>query len=301
LKPSRSRGLAGWTAVVASTSFATFWAYWGAIECFHEGWYFREWYRNLGLAFVQYLPWMFVPMAAGLVALWRRSFGVVLHVGLAGAAMAFFGVGQTAGSVLIALPLLGLAALYAFGSAEPVRRARLLLVAVPILTAIVAGARPGWRAISRPAEVDLTAQRITANGVDLIWAPAGPGWPDRGLSWAEATQRCDRLTDDGSMLASTPQGIWRLPTVEEAVRSQIYRGRNAGGAWDTATRQANYRVQPDKDAPLWNRYSQVIYWWTADDAGPDRAYRIVYNGLVNPVPKKFGPLYLACRCVRSAP
>ena len=44
---------------------------WGSTENFHEGWYYREWYRSVGLALVQYMPWTFLPMGAALAALWR--------------------------------------------------------------------------------------------------------------------------------------------------------------------------------------------------------------------------------------
>ena len=79
----------------------------------------------------------------------------------------------------------------------------------------------------------------------------------------------------------------------------IWRGRNAGGEWDAATHEARYREMPDKEAPLWNPYSMVIYWWTSDEADASRAYIVVYNGRVNSVLKKAGPAYMACRCVRS--
>jgi len=38
---------------------------------------------------------------------------------------------------------------------------------------------------------------------------------------------------------------------------------NAGGEWDEASHQATYRAWPDKESPLWNPHSQIIYWWTA--------------------------------------
>jgi hypothetical protein len=67
------RNIVGWIAVTISTGLAALWAFWGSIENFHEGWYFREWWRNVGLALIQYLPWMFIPMLAALAAMWRPS------------------------------------------------------------------------------------------------------------------------------------------------------------------------------------------------------------------------------------
>jgi hypothetical protein len=56
---------------------------------------------------------------------------------------------------------------------------------------------------------------------------------------------------------------------------------------------------PDKEAPLWHPYSPVIYWWTADDVQPDRAYRVAYNGVVQAFPKQTRRGYFAARCVRT--
>lgn len=299
--PSRSRGVVGWVAAATSTAFSCLWAFWGSIENFHEGWFYRQWWRNVALAFVQYLPWMFVPMVAALIALWRRAAGVASHVLLACLAFWLFGVGRSAGVLLIALPMLALAIGYAYGRPVPVEWARRMLVGLPLVTAVASGAYPGWRVLTRPAAVDLSAHRLTGNGVDLVWAPSGPGWPNGGVSWFEAKRLCAALSADGLSLSAAPANIWRLPTVDEAVRSQIWRGQNAGGHWDPATRNASYRVLPDKDAPLWNRYSQVIYWWTADEADAGHAYRVVYNGMVNALPKGIRPGDLACRCVREAP
>jgi hypothetical protein len=60
-----------------------------------------------------------------------------------------------------------------------------------------------------------------------------------------------------------------------------------------------YDVTPDKEAPLWNRYSRVIYWWTADEVAPDRAYRISYNGGVHVSVKQTKRGYFAARCVKD--
>ena len=50
-------------------------------------------------------------------------------------------------------------------------------------------------------------------------APGGPGWPQEGVNWHEAVQTCQMLNQDGKSIGSEPQNIWRLPTVDEAVRS----------------------------------------------------------------------------------
>jgi hypothetical protein len=146
---------------------------------------------------------------------------------------------------------------------------------------------------------DRSARRVAGNGVDLIWAPEGPGWPANGLTWEEAKRRCRHLTEDGLSLAQTPQDIWRLPTLEEAVRSMHRHGRTSGGSWDSARARASYQRTPDKESPLWNIHSQVIYWWTATEANEGEAYIIVYDGQVWPRPKGARWGYLGFRAVRD--
>src|SRR6185503_11339133 len=126
-------------------------------------------------------------------------------------------------------PLLALAGAYAYGRPTPRRWAVRLLVAVPLVTALGSGAYPAWRVATRPDDVDAAMRRIAGNGVDLVWAPEGPGWDTMGFDWFEAKRRCEYLTTDGRELAPVPQQVWRLPTVDEAVRSMVYRGQHAGG------------------------------------------------------------------------
>ena len=295
----RVQAIAGWTAVAVSTMLASVWAFWGAIENFHEGWFYREWWRNVALACTQYLPWMLLPVVAGLLALWHRWIGITVYLTLAAWLFWLFGL-RSAGGTLLGLPVVVVGMLYWFGAVPGIAWARRLLVGIPVLTALCAGAYPGYRAMTRPTVVDPSMRRVQGNGVDLVWAPSGPGWDDTGFSWFEAQRRCRQLSPDGQSVAPLDSGSWRLPTVDEIVRSLTWRGQNAGGTWDTTTRGASYRTTPDKEPPLWNQYSRVIYWWAADDVSADRAYRVVYNGQVHVVPKRWGPAYMACRCVRGA-
>jgi len=86
--------------------------------------------------------------------------------------------------------------------------------------------------------------------------------------------------------------------VDEAVRSMARHGQNSAGVWDAETAQASYAVTPDKESPLWNVHSQVIYWWTDTELENGRAYIIVYDGRVWPRAKDYGPAYLGFRCVK---
>ena len=159
------RQAVGWLAVVLSTFIACFWAFWGIVENFHEGWFHESFFFNVGLMFVQYLSPMIIFVSA---------------------------------------------------------------------------------------------------------------------------------------LSDIPQNAWRLPTVEEAVRSMSRHGVNSGGTWNEQTRTATYRVRPDKESPLWNVRSQVIYWWTATEVDGERAYIVVYDGKVWQRRKRFAPATLGYRCVKPA-
>ena len=155
--------------------------------------------------------------------------------------------------------------------------------------------RPG---ISTIDDGYLGVREVGGNGVDLVWAPAGPGWPGSGTDWNEAGEVCQFLSADGLTLANSPQNFWRLPTVDEAVRSMTRQGENSGGVWDGEEEAAAYEITPDKESPLWNIHSQVIYWWTATEIDEEHAYIIVYDGKVWPRSKEFGPAYLGFRCVK---
>ncbi|MFN2151362.1 MAG: hypothetical protein ACK2T5_07195, partial [Anaerolineales bacterium] len=59
----KSINIVGWIAVSISTLVTCFWAFWGIVENFHEGWYAESLLANLGLMFVQYLSPMLIFMA----------------------------------------------------------------------------------------------------------------------------------------------------------------------------------------------------------------------------------------------
>ena len=67
---------------------------------------------------------------------------------------------------------------------------------------------------------------------------------------------------------------------------------------DGENAKASYDMPPDKESPLWNVHSQVIYWWTGTQVNEEKAYIIVYTGEVWPRPKQYAPAYLGFRCVK---
>jgi len=99
----------------------------------------------------------------------------------------------------------------------------------------------------------------------------------------------------------TEQNIWRLPTVEEAVSSMMLHGENVGGVWNAEEETAVYELKPDKESPLWDVNSQIIYYWTDDITIQDtsEAYIIVYDGGVYGRTKTAQYGYLSFRAVKA--
>jgi hypothetical protein len=281
-----------------STIITCIWAFWGIVENFHEGWYHESLFANLVLMLVQYLSPMLIFTGVTLVSLYYPKIGACLHIFLALLAVWFFNAFSNAATFLIISPLIGLGVLYWFGRPQPRKLAVSLVVGIPLLTLIISGIEPVIRVSNRIDDVNLQICLVHGNGVELVWAPDGPGWPRTGTSWDEAQQACQHLNEDGLTLSTNPQYIWRLPTMDEAVRSMARHGQNSGGVWNKETANATYHTTPDKESPLWNIYSQVIYWWTATEVNEEHAYIIVYDGQVWLRDKQFSLAYLGYRCVK---
>jgi hypothetical protein len=293
------RQVAGWIAVGLSTLIACFWAVWGTIENFHEGWFHNSLLLNIGLMFLQYLSPMIIFLSLTLLAITFPRIGGTAYalVGIT-LALVLFGWDDRVAMQLVIVPMLLLGILYWHGRPQPRRRAYWIAVGLPMLTLLVCGVEPVVRVAGRVNDNNFEARVVEGNGVRFIWAPDGIGWPRAGVTWDEALRRCRHLSEDGRTLAEVPQNVWRLPTVEEAVRSMSRHGINSGGSWDAQARTASYQIRPDKESPLWNVHSQVIYWWTATEINDEQAFMIVYDGKVWPRRKRFAPDYLAYRCVK---
>lgn len=298
----------GWAAVGVSLVIACVWAYWGIIENFHEGWYAKSLFGNLAMS-ISFLAPMLITMALASGAIrFPRSFGL-LHV-LIGAAVilwwvyergsltwAFFLDIVTLSGVLIVL----LGAMYYFGRPTPRKWAFLVLLAPPLIIVIAGSVEPAWRIAHRVEDGIRTARIIDGNGVRLLWAPEGPGWPQRGCDWHEARRQCRYLSEDGLTLEKDPHDFWRLPTTAELVASLTRAGSNAGGTWDPVASRADYRIRPDKESPVWIPTSQIIYFWSADEVDSEFARFVAANGYVGKRPKSLGMGSHAFRAVRAAP
>lgn len=299
MKRFDKRQVAGWSAVSLSILITCFWAFWGIVENFHEGWYYESLLSNLGLMFAQYLSPMLIFLSVTLISIYWPRIGGSLHVVVALLAIWFFQAYSNAATFLIILPMIGIGVLYWIARLKPRKVAASLAVGLPVLTLIIAGIGPIVRVSQRLDDGNLQARLVQGNGIAAIWAPDGPGWPHEGGNWYAAQQTCQYLGEDGLTLAHTPQDIWRLPSVDEVVRSMTRHGQNSAGEWNGKTATATYEITPDKESPLWNIHSQVIYWWTATEIDNENAYMIAYDGHVWSRSKNFGPAYLGFRCVRK--
>jgi hypothetical protein len=286
----------GWLAVGIAAILSSLWAFIGAYESFHEGWYFDSLAENLVLT-AKYLglPLIFIGLAAAALRLPRVGailcplFGIGFWVwALATRKSPSFNFALV--FVFMTLPLTILGILFWLGRPRPSRRAYAITILLPVLVAAVFAAEPVTRIARRIDDGNRGMRIVQGNGLKLIWAPQGPGWPNpdphdtlwitewRGPTWEEAQRVSRYLSADGMSVASTPQNIWRLPTIEEAVRSMTRHGQNCSGAWDSVNSRASYSMKPDKESPLWNSHSVIIYLWTSSEYNSGRAFSIDFNG-----------------------
>ena len=249
--------------------------------------------------FAQYLSPAILFVVLGLVSQRVPRVGGALHAALAVGVMAY--VRTPAAAMWVALPLAVMSLVYWIGRSPGGRLPVFLVGVLPVLVGLAAGAGPAVRVAQRVDDGRRDARLIVGNGVALLWAPAGPGWPATGASWSEAARHCASLSDDGTTEtpASSAASPWRIPTADEVVRSMVHHGQNAGGTWNATDARAQYRDPPDKESPLWNPHSQVVYWWTSTDVDATRALSVTYDGNVRPRPKRVGYGYLGFRCVRA--
>ena len=303
------KNILGWVAIGFSLAISSLWAFWGIVENFHEGWHAPSLGTNL-LGMLRYLLPMFIFMALSLYAIRSPIGGGILYVGM-GVIASFLVIGYWSpwkyglGAALSWLPFTVLpiivGVLYFFGRLKPRKIAYALALGLPLLVVIGFGLGPAIKVAGRVDDGFRGARLVEGNGVRLIWAPEGPGWPRKSASWEDAKKICRYLTEDDKSLASTLQDIWRLPTVDEAVRSMARHGKNCSGVWNPETGRAKYKITPDKETPLWNPKSRIIYWWTATEKDEDTVYSIIYNGRVWPIAKDWRIGSRSFRAVKDPP
>ena len=314
----RRETILGWTALGASTIYAAVWAFWGAYESFHEGWYFQSLVSNLVLTFKYFgLALIFVALTVICIRLPRVGGGLYQVFGLGFNIWIFMtrkvlSPGVVLGFLPMTLPPLVFGILFWKGRVIPAKLAYKISLLLPLAMAVGTGIEPVVRIAGRVDDGNRGERTVLGNEVRLVWAPEGPGWPNpdpedkiwitewRGPNWEEAERLCRHLTPDGKSVASTPQNIWRLPTVEEVVRSMTRHGNNCRGVWDPVHARASYAIKPDKESPLWNPYSVIIYWWTSSQQSSTRAYCVDFNGNIYSRKKSSDMGSQAFRAVKNA-
>ncbi len=337
--------LPGWGASILMIFFSTYWTFWGANEMYHEGWW-GAWYHPL--------PYL-IPIAATLLPTlaamrWPLAGGITI---VAAGIFTFFFFSGDVSYIGLAIALVGAAFIVdgILKRRSPPVKADIpaswwkrnwlyrLAFGLPLMVFLAVSANMLPVVLTRVDDGDRSARLIEGNGVELIWAPQGPGWnweqPYGGYpSWqalalygfapigmedkpgygrqedgsvvfageAEMNEYglCAYLNADGTTLMDEPQYIWRLPTTDELVRSLVRHGENAGCAWQGEFRtQAECTLTPDKESPLWATDVPVIYYLSADAYGENLAYYVAYNGSVNATYKLGGNPRHGYRCVRE--
>lgn len=296
------KSIIGWIGVFITITFSSVWAYWGAIENFHEGWYSTSVFENLFMMFFQYLLFTITFVFLAVIILRWKKVGLILHFIAAAVSVWFFsGASFSVIGLMIVIPIITLGLAYYYGEPKPKKWAYRLLIIVPLIIILAVSIPQGIKVSQRSNDNNFGMRTVQGNDLALAWAPRGPGWPDQGTSWDEAQRICKYLSEDGTIIMEEEQNIWRLPTVDEAVRSMMLHGQNAGGVWDFLKEKAVYKRMPDKESPLWDVHSKVIYYWTSDTAVQDerKAYIIVYHGGVYAKRKIDGQSYLSFRAVKE--
>jgi hypothetical protein len=135
VKVGKAKTILGWIAVSITVLISSVWAYWGAIENFHEGWYAGFW-ENMGMFLFQYLLFPIVFICLALVILKWKKAGLILHFVVAAFCVWFFsGANFTVLGLLIVIPFIVLGLLYYFGEPSPRKWAYRLIIIIPLVTA----------------------------------------------------------------------------------------------------------------------------------------------------------------------
>ena len=337
----------GWIAIGLITTLNALWLYWGLGEAFYEGW---------GVPETPWFLFLTVPTAAMAFSVFAIKFpyvggGVLMLAGLSFAIWWLIpGIQSGLYSLRVVMGRLYLSAGFAIvglcfildGALNPkglvkdsnwfLRNLRLLLaIGIPTLVGLGVAAVNLPVVLSRVDDGVRSARLIEGAGVELIWAPAGPGWnwkQDFGgyPSWdslaaygkapvglaryklrgIHASQEemevyglCTFLSKDGKELHDQRLGIWRMPTVQEISRSLSLHNRNAKCEWDDESGKLDCALNPDKETPLWAPDEPPVYYWAADEFDQENAYYVSYTGWVAYQPKNWGNPRHGYRCVKE--
>ncbi|MFC2145672.1 DUF1566 domain-containing protein [Actinomycetota bacterium] len=292
----------GWIVVVIVVLIASIWAYLGGRENFHEGWYSKNIWENISIMLIRYwsFPLVFIIIGLAGIRFPKVSLPLCIVIGIA-AAIFLSGGSFSVVWIMIIAPLVGLGLLFFFGRAKPKKIAYTLVYSLPIIILVITSAIGLVKVSKRIDDGDYGQRTLETGSVCLIWAPRGPGWPNEGVNYYEAKEIVAHLNEDGTKILEEKVNIWRLPTVEEAVASQMLHGENASGKWNLEDEKAIYKFTPDKETPLWDPHSEVIYYWTDTIKSEENTFTIVYDGRVfsRRMDSHYG--YLSFRAVKRCP
>ncbi len=275
----------GWVTSGSIMLVISLWSYWGINESFHEGWYHTYFLQNLILTLIQYLSVPIGFIVLSYISLKYKKIGTGLLIVLGLISIFFFD--SLSGRVLIFIPLLLFAMGFYFGEFKHKKLICVSYTSIFLLIVLSFGIPQLIKVENRMDDNDFGARSIQGNNITLIWAAQGIGFPLKGTDWQTANDNCAKL-----------EGDWRLPTREEIVSSMTRQNKNAKGIIDQEG-NPKYEIKPDKETPLWNPHSQVIYYWTSEEKDGQNAYLVAYNGYILDRSKTSGPAYQGYRCVRN--
>lgn len=299
---SKIRQIIGWLVVAISLLFTCIWTYWGIVENFHEGWYSPSVLDNLFMLLIQYMSITIIFVGLAITSLKWPKAGLIVHVVLAIFLAWFFsGASFSVVYLMITIPLILLGIGYYVGRPRPKKWAYRLLIILPLVIIVAVTPINMIKISQRVNDGDFGMRTVEGNGVTLIFAPRGPGWPDKGVTYDEAVEICKYLSEDGLTVMDDVQNIWRLPSVDEFVRCMSLHNENCQGVWDPIQEEASYKMTPDKETPLWDPHSKVIYYWTADihEERSEYAYIVVYHGGIFDKRRDSGYSYISFRAVKD--
>lgn len=339
--------LPGWIGTGLITFLNGIWLYWGLGEAFYEGWGVPEtpWFLflSIGAAAILFslLTIRFPIIGGGILMIAGAAFAVWWLI--PGLKNGFYSLsvfferlllsgGFTLGGLLFILDAKFNPPHERHKGHWVIRNLRLLIsIGIPILVVLVVAAYNLPIVLTRVDDGIRSARLIECHGVDLIWAPQGPGWnwkQDFGgyPSWdslaffgvqplgldsskredQHATEEdmrrtglCAFLDEEGLILLSEPQYIWRMPTVNEVASALSFHNQNAGCVWHGQIGRLDCQLRPDKETPLWAPDEPPVYYWVADESDDENAYFVSYTGFVSDQPKDWGNPRHGYRCVKE--
>lgn len=278
------RYLLGWSALLLATLFSCFWAFWGCVESFHEGFdihtdlYITTIFWSCFTLLIRYLPYVIISIILNLIAIRNKWLGGLLYLSMGIFVLYWFimyqekAVDQYWIEYLILLsffPFIGFSLLVGKTpqKAQGKQFFNIIAIGLPVFIFMFVSVDPVQRLFYRfstTAQEGIYEVKYDEN-TTIQWASMGAGWSTFGKdNWEKAYKICQALDNTGTKIDdnySNPDykgNGWRLPTPEEVIFS-FPKTKTIKKAYKTAP-QGNEPYY-DKIAPLWNPYSPIIQLW----------------------------------------